>query len=165
MAWYTLRPEHATETLLNQALGTYEQAFGRSEARLVRGKRVMVQLIKNPVGATEVIKQVHLDPNARLLVALNDFDADGRDVSWIWDAGFEMLHTVTRPIWVSGHRAYDMATRLKYADIPDHELLITPSLKEALNQALDATASNETLYILPTYTALLALERLWTEIE
>lgn len=152
------------ETVIHQGLTHYQSVFGRAEKKLIDGKSVMVMLIKNPVGATEVIKLVAGDPKGRLLIALNDNYADGRDVSWIWDAQFELLagqlSANGKPVLITGVRAEDMALRLKYAGIPDTQLLVVNDLKDAVHKAVQATPSDETLYLLPTYTALLDLRHL-----
>jgi lipid II isoglutaminyl synthase (glutamine-hydrolysing) len=159
---------HSVLTVLEQTLAHYHSVFGRAERKIVDGKPVVIMLIKNPTGASEVLRLVASDPKARLLIALNDNDADGRDVSWIWDAMFELLAPISsvqtedkQPlpnIIVSGDRAEDMALRLKYAGLPDSCLWPEPTLHLALQQALTLTQPDETLYILPTYTALLALQ-------
>ena len=51
-----------------------------------------ILLVKNPAGANEVLRTLTLeDGELDLWIALNDGIADGRDVSWIWDADFEVL--------------------------------------------------------------------------
>jgi lipid II isoglutaminyl synthase (glutamine-hydrolysing) len=146
------------------ALNEYEGVFGRAERRMVLGKAVQVLLIKNPAGTTEVLKLVEQDPNARLLIAINDDYADGRDVSWLWDAPFERLSHVATPLFVSGRRSGDMAVRLQYAGIPAKAIIEQEALKSCLKQALDAVEPHETLYILPTYTVLLNLRTLWNDL-
>ena len=75
-------------------------------------------LVKNPAGANEVLRTLALEPGQHdLLGVLNDQIADGRDVSWIWDADFELLAGRIRRVTCSGSRAADLATRLKYAGI------------------------------------------------
>jgi UDP-N-acetylmuramyl tripeptide synthase len=145
--------------VLSSGLQHYQSVFGRAEKKVLRGKNVLVMLIKNPVGASEVLKLVGGDPKGKLLIALNDNYADGRDVSWIWDAQFEVISS-DRQVVVSGVRAEDMAIRLKYAGLPEANIQVQPDLKQALQDALDVTQSDETLYILPTYTALLNLNRM-----
>ncbi len=142
--------------LFEEGLAHYHSVFGRAERKVIDGKKVTVFLIKNPVGASEVLKLVGGDPKGRLLFALNDNYADGRDVSWIWDAQFEVIQA-ERPIVVTGIRAHDMAVRLKYAGIPDEQIQIIPDLLQATRIAVEQTRSDETLYILPTYTALLQM--------
>lgn len=146
-------------TAITEGLKHYQSVFGRAEKRLLQGKNTLIMLIKNPVGASEVLKLVGGDPKGKLLIALNDNYADGRDVSWIWDAQFEVIPAEQR-IMVSGSRAEDLAIRLKYAGIPEANIHIEPDLKAALDQALAQTRPDETLYVLPTYTALLALRKL-----
>jgi UDP-N-acetylmuramyl tripeptide synthase len=143
-------------SVLTEGLSSYQSVFGRAEKVTIQGKTVMVMLIKNPVGASEVLKLVGGDPKGRLMIALNDGYADGRDVSWIWDAMFEVIPP-DKPVVVSGVRAEDMAVRLKYAGVPEEHIRICPSLEAAMETALGETQVDETLYVLPTYTALLAL--------
>ena len=79
---------------------------------------VSILLIKNPAGANEVLRTLTLeDGQLDLWIALNDGIADGRDVSWIWDADFELLAGRVRRVTCSGTRAEEMALRLKYAGI------------------------------------------------
>lgn len=146
-------------SVLESGLQHYQSVFGRAEKRVLQGKNTLIMLIKNPVGASEVLKLVGGDPKGRLLIALNDNYADGRDVSWIWDAQFEAIPP-HKQVMVSGVRAEDMAVRLKYAGIPAENIQVEPELKAALGQALNQTQADETLYVLPTYTALLSLKQL-----
>ena len=43
-------------------------------------------------------------------------------MSWLWDTDFERLKDFPNNIIVSGIRAYDMATRLKYAGFPKEKI-------------------------------------------
>ncbi len=148
-------------SVLEAGLDHYQSVFGRAERKTLQGKSVMVMLIKNPVGASEVLKLVGADPKGCLLIAINDNYADGRDISWLWDAQFEAIQT-DKPVVVSGVRSEDMALRLKYAGVPENQIQIQPNLSQAIAQALQQTSPEETLYILPTYTALLELRQLLT---
>lgn len=145
--------------VISRGITYYQSVFGRAEKKVLHGKNALIMLIKNPVGASEVLKLVAGDPKGKLLIALNDNYADGRDVSWIWDAQFEAIPS-GKNIVVSGVRAEDMAVRLKYAGIPEDHIHLQGDLKTALETALAQTQPDETLYILPTYTALLALNRM-----
>lgn len=136
---------------IEEALSSFKVAFGRSEVKQINGKRALIQLIKNPIGANEVLKTV--DKNSAIMIAINDNYADGRDVSWLWDAQFELLQGVENEIVVSGTRAYDMALRLKYAGI--ERIKVIEDLKFAVKYTTKTPCQNVT--ILPTYTALLAL--------
>ena len=84
----------------------------------IDGRQLSILLIKNPAGANEVLRTLTLeDGDLDLWIALNDNIADGRDISWIWDADFEVLAGRVRRVTCSGTRAEEMALRLKYAGI------------------------------------------------
>jgi UDP-N-acetylmuramyl tripeptide synthase len=132
-------------------------AFGRSERIVVGDHELSVLLIKNPAGANEVLRTLRLEAGGLdLLAILNDRIADGRDVSWIWDADFELLAGVARRITCSGTRASELAVRLKYAGVDERLLHVDHNLGTALDGALAAAASHQ-VFALPTYTALLEL--------
>jgi lipid II isoglutaminyl synthase (glutamine-hydrolysing) len=125
----------------------------------VDGRQLSILLIKNPAGANEVLRTLTLEGGKLdLWMALNDNIADGRDVSWIWDADFEVLAGRVRRVTCSGTRAEEMALRLKYAGI-DAELDVERDLGDSLDAAIK-NAANERVYALPTYTALLDLRDL-----
>ncbi|HEY2007240.1 MAG TPA: Mur ligase family protein [Solirubrobacteraceae bacterium] len=138
-------------------LGVVSPAFGRAERISVDGHELSILLIKNPAGANEIVRTLALEPGELdLLGVLNDQTADGRDISWIWDADFELLAGHVRRVTCAGTRAAELALRLKYAGISLDRIEVTPSLPSALDSAL-AAAGDSSLYALPTYTALLEL--------
>ena len=126
------------------------------------GRREMrILLVKNPAGANEVLRTLALEPGEHeLLGILNDQIADGRDVSWIWDADFELLAGRVATVLCSGTRAADLAARLKYAGVEPERIRLQPDLAGALAQALEQGDASRPLYALPTYTAMLALREL-----
>jgi UDP-N-acetylmuramyl tripeptide synthase len=142
-----------------EALEGFGGAFGRVETIPIAGRQVSILLIKNPVGANEVLRTLTLEEGELdLWLALNDGIADGRDVSWIWDADFEVLAGRVRRATCSGTRAEEMALRLKYAGV-DAGLEVERDLGRSLDRAV-AAASGGRVYALPTYTALLELRDL-----
>jgi UDP-N-acetylmuramyl tripeptide synthase len=146
-------------TSVRDALEGFGGAFGRVETIPISGRQVSILLIKNPAGANEVLRTLTLEQGELdLWLALNDGIADGRDVSWIWDADFEVLAGRVRRATCSGTRAEEMALRLKYAGI-DAELAVDRDLDSSLDSAV-ANAAEERVFALPTYTALLELRDL-----
>jgi UDP-N-acetylmuramyl tripeptide synthase len=132
-------------------------AFGRAETIAVGGKRLSILLVKNPAGANEILRTLALEESELdVLAVLNDRTADGRDVSWIWDADFELLAGRVRRVTCAGRRAAELALRLKYAGVGRERLHVVPSLPAALDAAL-ADAPGGHVFALPTYTALLEL--------
>jgi lipid II isoglutaminyl synthase (glutamine-hydrolysing) len=132
-------------------------AFGRAERLMIGATEVSILLVKNPAGANEILRTLVLEEaQLDLLGILNDRTADGRDVSWIWDADFEILAPSVRRMTCAGTRAAELALRLKYAGVPVDRLQVVPGLETALDRAL-AGAEDASLFVLPTYTALLEL--------
>jgi UDP-N-acetylmuramyl tripeptide synthase len=145
-------------------LGRFSPAFGRFERIPVDGKRLLLLLIKNPAGANEVVRTLVDGGAPRLaVVALNDAIADGRDVSWIWDVDFEPLLDGLDRVVVSGDRAPELALRFKYAGFDENAIEVEPNLERALDRGLELTPDGEELVFLPTYTAMLALQRVVAE--
>ena len=148
------------------ALAEMRAAFGRVETIEVGGTPVSILLIKNPAGANEVLRTLMLESREHqgdgegidLWIALNDRIADGRDVSWIWDADFELLAGGVRRVVCSGTRAPEMALRLKYAGWPEEAIEVMPGIDASLDAAV--AGSQGRLFALPTYTALLELRKL-----
>lgn len=138
------------------ALHSVSPAFGRAETLRLGERELSILLVKNPAGANEVLRTLVLeDGDHDVLAILNDNIADGRDVSWVWDADFEVLAPRVRHATCSGTRAAEMALRLKYAGVPTERLTVEPGLDAGLDRALAGADSR--LYALPTYTAMLGL--------
>jgi UDP-N-acetylmuramyl tripeptide synthase len=144
------------------ALAEMRAAFGRVETIPVGDVPVSILLVKNPAGANEVLRTLLLESREGggidLWAALNDRTADGRDVSWIWDADFELLAGAVRRVVCSGTRAPEMALRLKYAGWPEEAIEVVPGIAASLDSAVEGAQGR--LFALPTYTALLELRKL-----
>src|SRR6478609_6678870 len=142
-------------------LERFSAAFGRFERIAVGGKRILLLLIKNPAGANEAVRTLG-DGGAprRVVVALNDEIADGRDVSWIWDVDFEPLLPDLETLVASGGRAAELALRFRYGGLDEDAIQLEPDLGRALDRGLELTPEGGELVVLPTYTAMLGLQRL-----
>ncbi len=147
-----------------RALRSVEAAFGRVETIPVADRPVSILLIKNPAGANEVLRTLRLEGEAGgldLWIALNDRIADGRDVSWVWDADFELLVGAARRVVCAGTRAPEMAVRLKYAGVDPAALEVEESIEGSFDRAL--AGGDGPMFALPTYTALIELRTLLAE--
>lgn len=145
---------------IKTSLVHFSPAFGRQEVIKVDGRNVKLFLSKNPAGFNATLRTIIEEKAHDVLMLLNDRIPDGRDVSWIWDVDFETLPPNTR-ITVSGDRVYDMAIRIKYADVVT-SFSVEPDMSVALRTALSKTPKGQTLYILPTYSAMLEARKLLT---
>lgn len=150
--------------IIKQSLLSFTPAFGRQEIIEINNKKVQIFLSKNPTSFNQSLQTINDLGAKNLLIVLNDRIPDGRDVSWIWDIDFEeYLHD--KMIIISGDRAYDMALRLKYSSKSQNQNLkfkIYENLKEAINKTLELLPKNQTLYILPTYSAMLEVRKILT---
>lgn len=142
------------ENAMIKKLENVAPAFGRGETLIVRGQPIELVLVKNPSGFRLGLRSFSPDGCATM-IAINDNYADGRDMSWLWDVDFTSLQP-GGVAYVSGIRAYDMALRLQYDEVPISE--VEPHLKKALDQFISAHASIPKR-IFCTYTAMLALRR------
>jgi len=145
---------------IGPALEATRGAFGRVETIAIGAKAASILLVKNPAGTNEVLRTLRLeaaDSPLDLWIGLNDRIADGRDVSWIWDADFELLGDAVRRVTCAGTRAPEMALRLKYAGWPVERIVVEPQIEASLDRAV--AEAPDRLFALPTYTALLELHK------
>lgn len=148
-------------SVVKEGVEGFAAAFGRLERVQVDGKQLFLALVKNPVGFNEVLRTLLANGTPlKLLILINDNFADGTDISWLWDVDFERLRGRVGLVVVSGTRAEDMALRLKYAGLDTSLLRIEKEPGRALESGLAATARGETLYVLPTYTAMLGIRQM-----
>ena len=134
-----------------EVLDAYEPASGRGKVfSLDGGFEVSSNLAKNPTGFNRMIQQVRVDDGRYLALFLNDNDADGHDVSWIWDIDLERLRDLSdlRLVCVGGTRREDMAVRVKYA-----ELGAPIELIESVEDALGLMPEPGRLHVIANYTA------------
>ena len=137
-------------------------AFGRMEKIPVGSKSVCLLLVKNPVGLERTLSFVSEASDAGgMYLLLNSNDADGKDVSWIWDVDFES-RSYPEKVFVSGERYGDMYLRLAYAGIDKDRMQAQPMTccGDLLDEALAQCPDGKCLYILPNYTAMLALRKI-----
>lgn len=136
------------------ALERVEPPFGRGEVIDADGQPLELVLVKNPAGFTVALSTYGSTP-VTTMVAINDDYADGRDVSWLYDVSFESLRAKGVAL-TSGVRAYDMALRLQYDEVPVAQ--VEPDLDMALERFLTQYKS-EPKRLFCTYTAMMALRR------
>ncbi|MDD7268143.1 MAG: MurT ligase domain-containing protein [Lachnospiraceae bacterium] len=136
---------------MNELLFRFRPENGRNEEFIIRNTRLILNLAKNPAGFNQNILDV-LEENREkdVIIAINDREQDGRDISWLWDVDFEYLKDDSiRQIYLTGSRKEDMQLRLKYVDIP-------AVLAEDMEAQLKTLIEQDTafVYVLVNYTAL-----------
>ncbi|MBW4461184.1 MAG: DUF1727 domain-containing protein [Nodosilinea sp. WJT8-NPBG4] len=147
-------------------LKTFKPAFGRGEilTRQQGDKQVNYRLllVKNPASFSLSLELLRNIPALKLILAINDNTADGKDVSWLWDSELERLNQANID-WIlcTGIRAKDMAVRLKYAlDVPPGPIPAEESIRQIIDLSFKEAGSGDTVFVLPTYTAMLEFRKL-----
>ena len=145
-------------TVFQRAVDAFDPRNGRLQAYELGGRRVLLNLAKNPTGFNQNLKIIEQDAGPKAVAFfINDKVADGHDISWIWDIDFEELAGHDRTVvFAGGIRAHDLQVRLKYAGI-DARLI---DGVEDVFAALPALAADGALpqdaavYAIANYTAL-----------
>lgn len=128
----------------------FNLGIGRMETIDIKGKKVLLNLVKNPTGCNEIIKYIESDESKKSLIfLLNDNHADGTDTSWIWDVNFEQINNL-KTVIITGKRAYEGATRFKLARICEN-IIVEKDVSKAIDILLE---QNTKYYVISTYTGL-----------
>ena len=140
---------HSTTQAMIDAAAEVTPAFGRGEVIDVNGSPVELLLVKTPWDSVcrshpSPLKLRHHDRHQRRI-------RDGRDMSWLWDVDFSSLRD-TGVAMVSGVRAWDMALRLEYDQVPVNS--VNTELEEAVSTFVNANPGTPK-HIYCTYTAML----------
>jgi lipid II isoglutaminyl synthase (glutamine-hydrolysing) len=139
---------------LTTRLATINPAFGRGETLTIGGQPLELVLVKNPSGFRLSLQSFKPEGYATM-IAVNDQYADSRDMSWLWDVEFDEFREGGVQM-VTGIRAFDMALRLQYDEVPISHVI--PATDEALRTFL-ADNGDQPKRIFCTYTAMLALRK------
>jgi len=153
------KEEKIKDVKIENAFKSFTPAFGRQEKLAYKNKNVQLFLSKNPTSFNESLTTVKDLNGKNILIILNDRIPDGLDISWIWDIRFEEILNKEMNIAVSGDRVFDMGLRLKYAQSFCH---IFQNPKEALEAMVNELEDDETLFILPNYSAMLDIRKIIT---
>lgn len=150
------------DEIIYNSFNNFLPAFGRQEIIFYRNRKTQIFLSKNPTGFNQSFETIKELGGKNILFVLNDRIPDGRDISWIWDTDLSGIVNFEN-VFVSGDRCYDMGLRLKYeSHINDNKTTIFPSLQEAIDTSIDSLNKNETLFIMPTYSAMLEVRKILT---
>jgi UDP-N-acetylmuramyl tripeptide synthase len=143
------------------SLQDFTQVFGRMEIVSYKNVKILICLIKNPTGFTEMLKTVfnNEDKYSEAVFILNDNFADGTDVSWIWDVNLaKYIPCNLNRIYVTGQRAYDMKLRLLYSDIDKNKIVLEDDIEQTLGHISRNSETDSVVPVFATYTAMLKLQ-------
>jgi len=151
------------KNIIIDELANQKLQLGRMEEFKILGKKIILNLAKNPTGFNQSIESLLSDTKTKdVMLVINDNDADGNDVSWLWDVDFERLYDPRiLSCYTGGIRSQDMAIRLKYADIK--QIIMGENLKPDIERLIKD--KGETAYIISNYTALFNVQKILKSLE
>lgn len=154
-AWLASRYAGVADEVFQQALDVFDPQNGRLQSLSIEGRPVLLNLAKNPTGFNQNMKLITQAPGKKVAAFfINDNEADGHDISWIWDCDFEELAGQDDVIvYAGGIRKNDLQLRLKYAGI---EAVTIDSVNEMVDDAL-ALTDEWHMYAIANYTSLPAV--------
>ena len=137
---------------IQAAIESFDPKNGRLQRYSVEGRSILLNLAKNPTGFNQNLKIIEKDASPKAVAFfINDKEADGRDISWLWDIDFEELSRQEGcVVFAGGIRGNDMQVRLKYAGIPSK---VVKNTKEFLDE-LAKLPHEMNAYAIANYTAL-----------
>lgn len=153
------KEEQIDEKIIIKAFKSFTPAFGRGEELKYKGKKIRLFLSKNPTSYNESLETALELGGKNFLFVINDNIPDGLDISWIWDINFSEYLNKDLNVGVSGSRVYDIALRLKYDEQFTH---VFEEIEEAIEKMINNLEKDETLYILPNYSAMLEARKIIT---
>ncbi|MEN6463156.1 MAG: MurT ligase domain-containing protein [Syntrophomonas sp.] len=153
--------------VIQSAMASFKPRAGRMETFVINGKKTILILVKNPTGLNQSLSMLASDTTEKnLFIALNDNAADGRDISWIWDADVEPVTeaaAVIKQIVCSGQRSGDIAVRIKHTGFDPQRIIIKTPLQEGIETVV--YGESKITYILSTYTALFQCRKILVKMQ
>lgn len=156
-AYTVLRELGLNDNSIKAGFESYTSDNGRMQYYKNNYKEVLINLAKNPAGlnaSLSVGEQIELEK--LYIISLNDNGADGRDISWIYDADFEKLSRQNiKAVICTGQRAEELALRLKYAEV-DADIIVEKSIEKATEMSMEYS---QFTVAIPNYTSLSPMHR------
>lgn len=154
-AWLASHCAGVSDAVFQKAVDLFDPQNGRLQSLTIEGRPVLLNLAKNPTGFNQNMKLITQAPGKKVAAFfINDNEADGRDISWIWDCDFEELASQEDVmVFAGGIRKNDLQLRLKYAGI---DAKIVDSVNEVADAALKLP-SEWNIYAIANYTSLPAV--------
>jgi len=132
----------------------FKMPFSRNEILNYKDKEIILMLVKNPTGFNEILRVSKEEKFDLIIISINDWTADGHDVSWLWDVDFEN-NINSNFIFLTGSRAYDIAVRLKYANYNNFKIF--EDYKECIDYSINSEFKK--IGIMATYTSNLLIRK------
>lgn len=154
-AWLASHCAGVSDEVFQQAVDLFDPQNGRLQSLTIQGRPVLLNLAKNPTGFNQNMKLITQAEGKKVAAFfINDNEADGHDISWIWDCDFEELAEQEDVIvYAGGIRKNDLQLRLRYAGI---EARTINNVDEMVDEAL-AMPADWKMHAIANYTSLPAV--------
>ena len=154
-AWLASHCAGVSDKVFQRAVDLFDPQNGRLQSLSIEGRPVLLNLAKNPTGFNQNMKLITQAKGKKVAAFfINDNEADGHDISWIWDCDFEELASQEDVlVFAGGIRKNDLQLRLKYAGI---DAQTVDSVNEVVDAAL-ALPAEWNIYAIANYTSLPAV--------
>ncbi|MBG9987700.1 DUF1727 domain-containing protein [Aerococcaceae bacterium DSM 111176] len=156
LAAYTVARDYDVSVdQIREAFKSIERVFGRQEKMMLEDKEIIFNLFKNPVGLNQVLQLVKLeDKSMSLAMILNNNDADGVDVDWIYESDFSLLsENDIQQVYASGMETETIAGLLDEAQLIESPAKRHPDIDALIDQLKDAPG--ERVHVVANYTAMM----------
>lgn len=135
--------------------------FRNQQISLEQNRRICLNLVKNPVGMTVALESMAKEPVRSLLLAVNNRESDGRDISWLSSVDYSALkacaHQLSK-IVVSGSQSAALKAELIKQGLDPQLIYEETNISRAWQIINDGLEEGELAYVLPNYTAMLDLQ-------
>ena len=141
---------------LHQSIDVFNPNNGRLQTLHIGKREVLLNLAKNPTGFNQNINIALADEKPfAIAFFINDKEADGHDISWIWDIDFDYLARRNDiVVFAGGTRKNDLQVRLKYAEIQSE---LVNDAKDLMSK-IPSNYCESKLFVIANYTALPAVK-------
>ncbi len=135
---------------ISQAFENYKYYYCHDQVINYKNKTVKIKIMKNPTSLTQAVSELYGLSNTKIILCIDDENAQNGDISWIWDSNLEALKNFDNKIYITGPRNDDLALKLKYSGINPVLMIIDSSFKNAIECCYWELEEKEDMVIIAT---------------
>ena len=150
------------KNIVNEVFKTFKVNNGRHQIFKINNNECILNLGKNPTGVNVVLRSInHTNENKELLIVLNDYVNDGKDISWIWDIDLKNMDEFKRVI-CTGTRAFDLAIAIKCFGYDTDNIIVEENIEKAIDIMMKTKNKK---YLISNYSPLIRTKEYLEKLE
>lgn len=165
---YNVLASYVMASLLGVSAGSFQKTLtafnpqnGRLQRFVIKGRPILLNLAKNPVGFNQNLSMIAQDEQEKIVAFfVNNKEGDGRDITWLEEVDFESLSKGTL-VFVGGLCAEPLKLRLEKAGF---HAKVVEGADDLMAQVTDIPSAQQ-LYVVANYTALAPLHQALSKLE